>query len=176
MHPFSLDNQTWNKFLNLKWDRKKGEEIISKIKSFYLDGNWFNRQDLNKNKFFFDKKKIIKKLNIDPKKKTAVIFSHIFYDATFFFGENLYFDYQEWLVETIRIAVRNKNINWILKVHPVNVWRSKMDNSKLENLEVQAIKSAFGKVPDNLTIVESNTSINTLSFIDFIGSFFPKSR
>ena len=34
-----------------------------------------------------------------------------------------------------------------------------MDNSKLENLEVQAIKSAFGKVPDNLTIVESNTSI-----------------
>ena len=43
-----------------------------------------------------------------------------------------------------------------------------MDNSKLENLEVQAIKSAFGKVPDNLTIVESNTSINTLSFIDFI--------
>ena len=44
----------------------------------------------------------------------------------------------------------------------------KMDNSKLENLEVQAIKSAFGKVPDNLTIVESNTSINTLSFIDFI--------
>ena len=154
--------------LNLKWDRKKGEEIISKIKSFYLDGNWFNRQDLNKNKFFFDKKKIIKKLNIDPKEKTAVIFSHIFYDATFFFGENLYFDYQEWLVETIRIAVRNKNINWILKVHPVNVWRSKMDNSKLENLEVQAIKSAFGKVPDNLTIVESNTSINTLSFIDFI--------
>ena len=32
MHPFSLDNQAWNKFLNLKWDRKKGEEIISKIK------------------------------------------------------------------------------------------------------------------------------------------------
>ena len=58
MHPFSLDNQSArNKFfLNLKWDRKK-EEIISKIKSFYLDGNWFNRQDLNKNKFFFDKKK-----------------------------------------------------------------------------------------------------------------------
>ena len=61
MHPFSLDNQCYNKFLNLKWDPKKGEEIISKIKSFYLDGNWFNRQDLNKNKFFFDKKKIIKK-------------------------------------------------------------------------------------------------------------------
>ena len=86
----------------------------------------------------------------------------------FFFGSNLYFDYQEWLIETVKIAVENKNINWILKVHPVNIWRSKMDNAKLENLEVSAIRKKFGNIPENLKIIESNTEINTLSFIEFI--------
>ena len=81
---------------------------------------------------------MIKELKVNKSKKTAVIFSHIFYDATFFFGRNIYFDYQEWLIQTVKIAIQNKNINWILKVHPVNIWRSRMDNAKLENLETKA--------------------------------------
>ena len=168
VHPFSLDKKTWKSQLNLKWSKKKTNLTLSRIRNFYSKGIWFNRQDLNKNKFFFNKNELIKKLKINKKKKTAVIFSHIFYDATFFFGSNLYFDYQEWLIETVKIAVENKNINWILKVHPVNIWRSKMDNAKLENLEVSAIRKKFGNIPENLKIIESNTEINTLSFIEFI--------
>lgn len=168
LHPFSLDDETWRKNLKLRWSKEKSDQILSKIRNFYSEDLWFNRQDLNKNKFFFKKDDIIKNLKIDKNKKTAVIFSHIFYDATFFFGKNIYFDYQEWLIETVKIAIKNKNINWILKVHPVNIWRSKMDNAKLENLEVRAIYEEFGSIPDNLRIVESNTKINTLSFIEFI--------
>ena len=43
-----------------------------------------------------------------------------------------------------------------------------MDRAKLENLEIKAIIDEFGKVPENLTIIEPDTEINTLSFIDFI--------
>ena len=168
LHPFSLDKNTWENQLKLKWSQKKNNLILSRIRSFYSKDTWFNRQDLNKNKFFFKKDELIKKLKINKKKKTAVIFSHIFYDATFFFGRNIYFDYQEWLVETVKIAVQNKNINWILKVHPVNIWRSRMDNAKLENLEVSAICKELGDIPENLKIIESDTEINTLSFIEFI--------
>ena len=168
LHPFSLDKKTWKNQLKMKWSQKKTNLTLSKIRSFYSKGTWFNRQDLNKNKFFFKKDELIKKLKINKKKKTAVIFSHIFYDATFFFGSNIYFDYQEWLVETVKIAVQNKNINWILKVHPVNIWRSRMDNAKLENLEVSAICEELGEIPENLKIIESDTEINTLSFIEFI--------
>ena len=138
----------------MKWSQKKSNITLSRIRSFYTKGTWFNRQDLNKNKFFFNKNDLIKKLKINKKKKTAVIFSHIFYDATFFFGRNIYFDYQEWLVETVKIAVQNKNINWILKVHPVNIWRSKMDNAKLENLEVLSICNELGGIPENLQIID----------------------
>ena len=168
LHPFSLDKNTWKDQLRLKWSQKKSNITLSRIRSFYTKGTWFNRQDLNKNKFFFNKNDLIKKLKINKKKKTAVIFSHILYDATFFFGSNIYFDYQEWLVETVKIAVQNKNINWILKVHPVNIWRSKMDNAKLENLEVLSICKELGGIPENLQIIDSDTEINTLSFIEFI--------
>ena len=41
---------------------------------------------------------------LDPERKTAAIFSHILYDATFFYGESLFADYEEWLVEAVRAA------------------------------------------------------------------------
>ena len=43
-----------------------------------------------------------------------------------------------------------------------------MDNAKLENLEVSAICEELGEIPENLKIIESDTEINTLSFIEFI--------
>lgn len=167
-HPFSLDQDTWKKNIKMKWPKVKNNQILSKIKSFYKSGQWFNRQDLNKDKFFYKRTELIKELKVNKSKKTAVIFSHIFYDATFFFGRNIYFDYQEWLIQTVKIAIQNKNINWILKVHPVNIWRSRMDNAKLENLETKAIIDYFGEIPKNIKIIESDTKINTLSFIEFI--------
>ena len=75
LHPFSLDDETWKSYVKNKWSKDKNDQILSQIRNFYTDGNWFNRQDLNKNKFYF-KKDILKKLSIDKSKKTAVIFSY----------------------------------------------------------------------------------------------------
>ena len=107
-------------------------------------------------------------LGLDPARKTAVIFAHILYDATFFYGESVYPDYETWLVETVRHAIANPNLNWIVKVHPVNVWRSNMDGAELEQLEVGALKRAFGELPDNVRIMPAETIVNTYSLFGII--------
>ena len=77
LHPFSLDKKTWKNQLKMKWSQKKTNLTLSKIRSFYSKGTWFNRQDLNKNKFFFKKDELIKKLKINKKKKNcSYILSH----------------------------------------------------------------------------------------------------
>ena len=53
----------------------------------------------------------------------------MFNDATFFYGKSLFEDYEDWLRQTLQEAVKNKKINWILKIHPANFWRSKIENS-----------------------------------------------
>ena len=57
----------------------------------------------------------IKKFNLDPNKKIAVLFSHIFWDGTFY-GEDLFIDYEDWFRETLKVMIK-KDVNWIIKVH-----------------------------------------------------------
>jgi hypothetical protein len=67
-------------------------------------------------------------LGISPGRKVAVIYSHILYDTLFFFGKDLFNDYAEWLVESVRVACQNPRVDWLVKVHPSNLWRGEMDS------------------------------------------------
>ena len=40
-------------------------------------------------------------------------------------GKNLFNNYEDWLIETIRALKNNKNVNLILKVHPSNISKDK---------------------------------------------------
>ena len=46
-------------------------------------------------------------LGLDPAKPNAVLFSHILWDANLFYGDDLFEDQEEWLIETIRSAAAN---------------------------------------------------------------------
>ena len=91
------------------------------------------------------KNKRLKQLNIHKNKINVVVFSHIYFDATFSWGKNLFNNYEDWLIETIRALKNNKNVNLILKVHPSNISK---DKSK-DNLsrEIVSLKKAFGEIP-----------------------------
>ncbi|MDP1611551.1 MAG: hypothetical protein Q8M11_10885 [Sulfuritalea sp.] len=166
MHPMALSPATWAKLKSLPWTEKNDQAVIATIGANYRDGGWYNRQKLQDGKKRLSADEVRQLLSLDPARQTAVIFAHILYDATFFYGESLYDDYEQWLVETVRLAIANPRMNWIVKVHPVNVWRSQMDGAPLEQLEVQALTRAFGKLPDHVKIMPADTPINTASLFD----------
>ena len=43
-------------------------------------------------------------------------------------------------METVRVAIANPKLNWVVKVHPVNVWRSRMDGAAMVQLEAQTLE------------------------------------
>ena len=53
------------------------------------------------------REEIARTLGLDPSKKTAVIFSHVLWDANMFFGRDLFADQEEWFVESVRAACAN---------------------------------------------------------------------
>lgn len=168
IHPLALSDESWDKIKNSKWNENSNKKLVNKLKSHYEKGAWFNRQQLQNNKKIYSKKEIQEKINLNKKKKTAVIFSHILYDATFFYGDSLFNDYSEWLIESVRCAIKNNHLNWIIKVHPVNVWRSKMDGAKIEQLELELLKKEFGELPENIFFIHADTDINTYSLFNCI--------
>jgi hypothetical protein len=101
------------------------------------------------------------KLGITNDKKIAVIYSHILYDTLFFFGKDLFEDYSEWLIETVKAACKNDKINWLIKVHPSNLWRGELSTFlKGKYEEERLIQEKIGELPDHVQIVPATTEIN----------------
>ena len=165
-HPLSLSKPTIQKLSRVNFSSY--EALPSKILENYNSGVWFNRQNLNEGKRIYTRDEICNKLGLRRERKIAVIFTHVFYDATFFYGDNLFDDYRQWLIETVRIAISNTELNWVIKVHPVNVWRSKQDGFPLEQLEQEVLESELGALPGHIHILESDTDILTSSLFHSI--------
>jgi len=162
-HPLALSDATWRRLLGAPWAAENDRTVIERIAANYESGAWYNRQQLQDGKTVLSPGDVSRSLGLDPAKKTAVIFCHILYDATFFYGESLFEDYEQWLIETVRAAIANPNLNWVVKVHPVNVWRSRMDGAELVQLEASTLHRHFGTMPGHVKLMAADTSINTYS-------------
>ena len=167
-HPLSMSSASWERVRNEPWSSDDQRRWTDYHRSIYATGGLYNHQKLQDGKAIVSRDDLVAALDIDPEKKIAVIFSHILYDATFFYGESLFPDYLSWLVESVRIAIRNPHLNWVVKVHPVNLWRSRKDGVPMEQLEVRALRETFGELPPHIRVMAADTPINTYSLFKSI--------
>lgn len=167
-HPLSLSNKSFKYLLNHKRANFFEKQVLSHLEKQYKEKKWFNRQNLEKKKKIYSKNEIVKKLNLNPKKKTAVIFSHIMYDATFFYGESIFKNYKLWLKETLKLAEKNENINWLLKIHPANKWRNEIEQNDHKTLEEDLVDDLYKKLPKNMFVLKPDSDISTYSLFSFI--------
>ena len=90
------------------------------------------------------------------------------YDATYFYGTSLYRNYKLWLKETLLIASTNKNVNWVLKIHPVNKFKNDIEGTTEISLEEKLLEEIFKKVPENIFIIKACSEISTYSLFHSI--------
>ena len=167
-HPFALGDDTWERLRAAPWSPAQSQLVVDRIASHYQSGAWYNRQQLQTGKRIMSSAEVRSQLGTQPGRKVAVIFAHILYDATFFYGESLYPDYEQWLIETVRGAIANPELDWVVKVHPVNVWRSRMDGVPMDQIEAHVLRREFGELPAHVSLMPANTEINTYSLFDAI--------
>lgn len=106
---------------------------------------------------------IIKVAGLDPNKPIAVVFSHVLWDANLFYGDDLYDDYQQWFVETVRIAAQNHHANWLIKLHPANIWKRALDGTTSRYGELALMENHIGSLPDHIRVLLPETKISSLS-------------
>jgi len=164
-HPFSLSSETWEQVRQMTWDYAHEQSLMDDFAEGYLSGKWFNRKFLHDERRIKSREEVVEEIGLDPGKKTAVIFSHVLWDATFFYGRGLFEDYETWLTETVRAAYDNPTVNWVIKLHPDLTWKLKFEgySGKLRDLAV--IEAAVGgALPDHVRLVLPSTDISTYSF------------
>ncbi|XAL98216.1 hypothetical protein OT109_11465 [Phycisphaeraceae bacterium D3-23] len=160
-HPISLAAPTWDSVRAM--DLPEDDVFLDDFRTKYETGDYNRRHNLQAGKRIVERDALVQQLGLDPDKKTAVIFSHILWDATFFYGKGLFPDYAQWLVESVRSACANDQVNWLVKLHPVNVWRLALDGYEGELAEHVLLRDALGALPAHVQMIEPDAPVNTAS-------------
>ncbi|MDZ4253702.1 MAG: hypothetical protein U1A72_14130 [Sulfuritalea sp.] len=165
-HPSSLSPESWRLLLDAPWGERERERLNRELAESYNSGEWYGEVGTQFGKRVCSKEEIAARLGLDPRKKTVVVFSHIFWDATFFWGEDLFRDYEDWFVETVRAACANDRLNWLIKVHPANLIKDVRDGFNGEPSEVLALRERIGRLPAHVRVIPADTDITTLSLFE----------
>lgn len=109
-----------------------------------------------------DREQICRLLDLDPARPLVVIFSHVLWDASFFYGEDLFANYGEWLEETVRAAVANPRLQWLVKTHPANAFRIRHGDVSGPVAEVEVVRRSVDELPSHVRLLMPDTAISSL--------------
>lgn len=159
VHPASLSAASWEAVRAMPWTEEHERELEEEFRIRYGSGEKHPDAGLQEGKRIKPAEEVRRELGLDPSKRTAVIFSHVLWDANLFYGDDLFEDQETWLVESVRAACENAEVNWVVKLHPANSYKA--PGSRLNDED--AIREAIGELPSHVRLLRPDTDINTFS-------------
>ena len=165
-HHASLSEESWQFVQDMDWTAARRTDLKREISHNYAIGDWYCRGGTQFDKHIVTADQMRERLKLDPHKKTAVVFPHIVWDATLFWGRDLFENYEEWLIETVRAACANSHVNWVIKIHPAHVAKSAWENYTGEPAETVAIREQLGQLPPHVVVIPASSDVNTFSLFD----------
>jgi hypothetical protein len=167
MHPSSISPDSFARLLQRQsWTERQDRELDQLFSDRY-SGKWFLQSRNQPRTREADAAAIRARFGLDAEKKTATVFSHVLWDANLFYGEDLFQDYGEWFVETVRAAAANPNLNWLIKLHPANLWKRAREGIEGEFAETRLIREHIGGLPGHVHILDPDCGIDTMSLFHF---------
>ncbi|MGQ0663090.1 MAG: hypothetical protein ACT4P2_05800 [Pseudomonadota bacterium] len=166
MHPSSVSPATFKAVLRRPWTAREDDEVDRMFADRY-SGKWFLQSRNQPGVRDAHRAAIGARLTLDPAKKTAVVFSPVLWDANLFFGEDLFEDYGDWFAETVRALAANPNLNWLVKLHPANLWKRAREGVEGEYSELGLIRARVGALPPHVKLLYPDSDISTRSLFEF---------
>lgn len=158
----SVAPETLDALMHVPWAEEDDAELDADFARRY-GGAWQQGRQFQPGTQARSRDEIVAELGLDPTKPTAVIFAHVLWDASLFFGVDLFENYADWFVQTIGAAVANDRVNWIVKAHPSNVFRTAHGDIAGECSEILLMEEHYPCLPDHVHLLRPETEISTLS-------------
>jgi len=166
-HPSSVTRETLDLLMRRPWTAREQQVLDQMFRDRY-GGRWFLQERNQPSTRPYKPEELTQRFRLDPAKPTAVVFSQVLWDANLFYGEDLFEDAGEWFVETVRAACANPALNWLIKLHPANVWKRKYEDITQKYTERALIDKAIGALPTHVTVIAADDDISTLSLFESI--------
>jgi len=166
-HPSSVARETLDLLARRPWTDREQQALDQMFQDRY-GGRWFLQERNQRSTRRYTPDELTQRFRLDLAKPTVVVFSQVLWDANLFYGDDLFEDAGEWFVETVRAACANPALNWLIKLHPANVWKRKYEGITQEYAERVLIDQAIGPLPAHVTLIAAADDISTLSLFESI--------
>lgn len=163
LHPTSLSEESWRRFREMKWTPAHWQRLRTEVEQCYAEGEWYSAAGSQFNKTMASVEDLRARLKLDPSLPVAVMFPHMFWDASFAWGTDLFRHYEEWFRETVKAMCRNDRLNWVIKIHPANATKDARDGYEGEHSELRAMRDVVGELPPHVRLLNSGSEISTLA-------------
>jgi hypothetical protein len=164
-HPSSVSAATLNLLAREPWGELQERELADEFASRY-GGVYFLQSRNQPDVVAMTRPELVSSLGLDPEKPIAVVFSHVLWDANLFFGVDLFEDYGDWFVQTVRAAAANPNVNWLVKLHPANLWKRAHEGIGGEYAETILLDRLVGTLPAHVRLLLPDAPISSLSLFE----------
>ena len=157
----SLSDASWRLAREMDWSADRSEKLKRELSIGYARKDWYNEDGAQFNKRLLDIDAVRNRLGLDPLRKTAIIFPHVAWDASFGRGEDLFASYDEWLIETVQAACANEELQWVVRIHPGHAGK-RVDSRRMPD-EEDTLRMRFGRLPKHVSLIPARSDISTLS-------------
>jgi hypothetical protein len=165
-HLASLSEATWARLRQLSWTATRRRRLDEELMGGYARGDWFRKAWTQADRQVVPADEVRASLGLDPAKPTAIIFPNILSDTPLLWARTLFPTYEDWLIDTVRVACQNDRVNWVVKIHPANVGRRLKDKFHGDPPELRALERRLGALPPHVVVVPPEVPITTSSFYD----------
>jgi hypothetical protein len=164
-HFSSISDESWIDITSRPFSKTVEEELNQNFINRYSD-RWSLSKRNQPNTHIVPVDEAKRELGIYSNRRVAVIYSHILYDTLFFNGEYLFKNYADWLVQSIKAACKNPNVDWYIKIHPSNLWRGELEyyHGGIYE-EVRLIREFVGDLPDNVKLIYPDTPYSPYTWL-----------
>jgi hypothetical protein len=168
IHPRSLSDESWREVRVMPWGPEHEAAVDEELAARFT-GRWGLARRNQEWTTERDPDVVLRALGLDPSKRTAVVFSHVLWDANMFWGEDLFADQERWLVETVRAACANDRVNWIVKLHPANVWKLRREGrAGEERNELSRLLEQIGGLPPHVAVLPASSDVATKTIFSLL--------
>jgi hypothetical protein len=161
-HPLTISSSTLDNVARSPWTEEREKRLQSEFEARYT-GKWYLQRINQVDAVPRSKQELLGQLQLDPTKKIACVFSHLLWDANLFYGKDLFEDYGDWFAQTLQAAYCNTEVNWLIKLHPVNLYKRRLENMEGELAELTLLREKCGPIPSHVHILLPDCGISSLS-------------
>lgn len=165
LHPASLEKGTFNRILQEEAPSELDNELNLELRRRY-SGHYALQAQNQPSNLQPTRSELLDLVGFSGTRPLGVIFAHVLWDASLFFGEDLFDDYGQWLVETVRGAIANDQIDWIVRTHPSNVFRVSHGDITGEASELVLLRDSFPKLPPHLAVLPPESDVSSFALYE----------